>query len=81
MWGKSREKKAARMYHTRNFAAGHVEPDEYYLSRVGLRGRKRWLLLCGLLSAYLIVIGHFVVTITYVRIYYFLYMYVAIHVS
>ena len=63
MWGKSREKKAARMYHTRNFGTGLVEADEYYLSRVGLRGRKRWLLLCGLLCAYLIVVGHLVVSL------------------
>ena len=63
MWGKSREKKAARMYHTRNFGTGHVEPDEYYLSRIGVRGRKRWLLLSSVLLGYLLVIGHFVVSL------------------
>lgn len=63
MWGKSREKKVARMYHTRNFGTGHVEPDEYYLSRIGLRGRKRWLLLFCVIFGYLLVIGHLVVSL------------------
>lgn len=66
MWGKSREKKAARMYHTRNFGTGHVEPDEYYLSRIGLRGRKRWILLCSVVFGYLLVIGHFVVSFLFI---------------
>ena len=64
MWGKARHKKATRMYHTRNFGTGHVEADEYYLSRVGLRGRKRWIFLCAILFAFLIVIGHLLVSST-----------------
>ena len=63
MFEKAKEKKMARMYHTRNFGTGHVEADYYYLSRVGLRGRKRWLLLSALLLAYMIVIGHLLVSI------------------
>jgi hypothetical protein len=62
MWGKAREKKAARMYHTRNFGTGHVQPDEYYLRRIGLRGRKRWIFLSVVLFAYLLVTGHLVLT-------------------
>lgn len=61
MWGKTRDKKAARMYHTRNFTTGHVEPDEYYLSRVGLRGRKRWIFLSVVVCIYLLAIGHLMV--------------------
>ena len=62
MLGKLKEKKAAKMYHTRNFGTGYVEADYYYLSRVGLRGRKRWLLLFVLVLAYIIVIGHLMVS-------------------
>ena len=73
MWGKAREKKAARMYHTRNFGTGHVQPDEYYLRRIGLRGRKRWIFLSVVLFAYLLVTGHLVVSsdILYIHIIYF----------
>jgi hypothetical protein len=62
MWSKSREKKAAKKYHTRNFGTGHVEADSHYLSRVGLRGRKRWLLLSALVFGYLLVLGHLALT-------------------
>jgi len=61
MWGKAKDKKAARMYHTRNFTTGHVEPDEYYLSRLGLRGRKRWIFLSVVVCIYLLAIGHLLV--------------------
>ena len=75
MWGKAREKKAARVYHTRNFGTGHVEPDEYYLRRIGLRGRKRWIFLSVVLFAYLLVTGHLVVSsdILYTSSLYYIY--------
>lgn len=65
MWSKSREKKAMAKYYTRNFGTGYVEADEYHLNRVGLRGRKRWLLLSAVLLGYVIVLGHLAVRLTY----------------
>lgn len=46
MLRKSRERSAAKKYLNRNLAAGHRTPNEHYLERAGLRGRKKWLC-CG----------------------------------
>lgn len=62
LWAKKKEKKATKKYHARNFGTGHVEADWHYLSRVGLRGRKRWLLLSALILGYLFVLGHLAVS-------------------
>ena len=50
MWTKAKEKRAATRRHTTNFNSGHIEIDEYHLSRTGLRGRKRWFLWCGVIG-------------------------------
>ena len=62
MWTKSRERGAARKYLSGNFKAGHVTPNEHYLSRAGLRGRKRYLFLGIFILIYIITIAHLLVS-------------------
>ena len=62
MWTKSRERGAARKYLSGNFKAGHVTPNEHYLSRAGLRGRKRYLFLGTFILLYIITVAHLLVS-------------------
>ena len=62
MWTKSRERGAARKYLSGNFKAGHVTPNEHYLSRAGLRGRKRYLFLGIFILLYIITVAHLLVS-------------------
>ena len=62
MWTKSRERGAARKYLSGNFKAGHVTPNEHYLSRAGIRGRKRYLFLGIFILIYIITIAHLLVS-------------------
>ena len=62
MWTKSRERGTARKYLSGNFKAGHVTPNEHYLSRAGLRGRKRYLFLGIFILIYIITIAHLLVS-------------------
>ena len=62
MWMKSRERGAARKYLSGNFKAGHVTPNEHYLSRAGLRGRKRYLFLGIFILLYIITVAHLLVS-------------------
>lgn len=61
MWRAARRKKAAKKYHSGNFDTRHLTPDEHYLGRTGLRGRKIWIALAVLVFVYLIVTAHLVV--------------------
>lgn len=61
MLQKSRERSRAKKYLHRNLSAGHVTPNEHYLERAGLRGRKKWLLGCLLLLVFCIAFGHLAV--------------------
>ena len=63
MFEAARDKKRARRYHSRNFTLGHVKADKHYLSRAGLRGRKRWLLVALIVSVYCVVIGQLLVSV------------------
>ena len=62
MLEKSRERSQTKKYLHRNLAAGHVTPNEHYLERAGLRGRKQWLLGCLLLCVVFIALGHLAVS-------------------
>lgn len=62
MWRKSKEKKQAGKKHARNFGTGYIKIEEYHLLRTGLRGRKRWLLLCGTTLLSLLAIGNLIVS-------------------
>ena len=62
MWTKSRERGVARKYLSGNFKAGHVTPNEHYLSRAGIRGRKRYLFLGIFILIYIITIAHLLVS-------------------
>ena len=62
MWTKSRERGAARKYLSGNFKAGHVTPNEHYLSRAGLRGRKRYLFLGIFILLYIMTVAHLLVS-------------------
>eukprot|EP00731_Ephydatia_muelleri_P031012 Em0022g526a len=62
MFQAARDKKRARRYHSRNFTLGYVKADNHYLSRAGLRGRKRWLLVALIVSVYCVVIGQLLIT-------------------
>lgn len=64
MFEAARDKKRARRYHSRNFTMGYVKTDKHYLSRAGLRGRKRWLLLALIVSVYCVVITQLLITST-----------------
>ena len=60
---KSRERSRTKKYLHRNLTAGHVTPNEHYLERAGLRGRKRWLLGCLLLLLLLVALGNLAVSV------------------
>lgn len=62
MLDKSRERSKAKKPLHRNFKAGHVTPNEHYLERAGLRGRKIGLCYCFLLIILLFATGHLAVT-------------------
>lgn len=62
IWTKSRERRAAKRYLFGNFTARHLIPNEHYLNRVGLRGRKAWLCLCLFVVIYLIALAHLAVS-------------------
>lgn len=61
MLQKSRERSRAKKYLHRNLAAGHVTPNEHYLERAGLRGRKMALCVCLMVLLFLIALGHLAV--------------------
>ena len=61
MWEKSKERSIAKKYLHRNFKSGHIPPNEHYLSRAGLRGRKRWLCLALFILIYLFALAHLTV--------------------
>ena len=61
MWRKSKERSAAKKYLNRNLAAGHRTPNEHYLERAGLRGRKKWLCCGFIFMLFLIALGHLAV--------------------
>ena len=61
MLRKSRERSKAKKYLNRNLDAGHIIPNQHYLERAGLRGRKQWLC-CGLIfMLFLFALGHLAV--------------------
>lgn len=62
IWTKSHERSAARKYLTRNFKAGHITPNEHYLNRAGLRGRKRYIFLTIFVLVYIITIANLLVS-------------------
>ena len=62
MWQASRLKKAAKKSHSGNFGASHIVPDEHFLGRTGLRGRKVWVALTVLALVYLVVTANLVVS-------------------
>ena len=61
MWEKSKERSIAKKYLHRNFKSGHIPPNEHYLGRAGLRGRKRWLCLALFVLIYLFALAHLTV--------------------
>jgi len=69
IWTKSHERSAARKYLTRNFKAGHITPNEHYLSRAGLRGRKRYIFLTIFVLVYIITIANLLVSAIILLIY------------
>jgi len=62
MLQKSRERSRAKKYLHRNLAAGHVAPNQHYLERAGLRGRKMWLCWCLVLFLLLLALAHLAVS-------------------
>lgn len=61
VWRKTRDKKRAKKHHTANFSSGHVQIQDYHLTRTGLRGRKRWCCVCALLLLALTALANLVV--------------------
>ncbi|XP_064404964.1 beta-sarcoglycan-like [Halichondria panicea] len=62
IWEKSTERSYAKKYLHGNFKSGHRTPNEHYLGRAGLRGRKRWICLGLFVVLYLLAAAHLVLT-------------------
>ena len=61
---KSVERSIAKKNLHRNFKSGHITPNEHYLGRAGLRGRKRWCCLALFVLIYLFALAHLTVSST-----------------
>ena len=63
IWAKSKQRSDAKKYLFGNFTARHLLPNEHYLNRAGLRGRKLWLCLCLFVIVYIIALAHLTVSL------------------
>ena len=61
MLQKSRARSKTKKYLHRNLGAGHIIPNEHYLERAGLRGRKAWCCWGAVLLALFVALGNLAV--------------------